>query len=87
MISVASARRQSSRNRITIEPSEQERVLDERRHAVGHELVERVDVVRQAADDHAGAVPLVVAEREPLQVAEELAARSASTRSPVQPVK
>ena len=53
---------------------EQERVLDERRDAVRHELVEGVDVVRQAADDHTGAVPLVVAEREPLEVAEQLAA-------------
>ena len=41
------------------------------RHAVGDELVERLDVVRQAGDDRAGAVALVVAEREPLEVREE----------------
>jgi hypothetical protein len=41
---------------------ERERVLHEARHAVGDELVERLDVVRQAADDHPGAVALVVAE-------------------------
>ena len=40
--------------------------------AVGDELVERLDVVRQPADDHAGAVPLVEAERQPLEVLEEL---------------
>ena len=45
------------------------------RDAVGDELVERLDVVRQAADDHAGAVPLVEAERQPLQVAEEVVAQ------------
>ena len=56
-------------------PIEEERALDERRHAVGHELVERLDVVRQPADDHARAVALVEAEREPLQVAEELVAQ------------
>ena len=50
---------------------EQQRVLDEARDAVGDELVERLHVVRDAADDHAGAVALVVAERQPLQVAEE----------------
>ena len=54
---------------------EGERVLDEARDAVGDELVERLDVVRQAADDHAGAVPLVEAEREPLEVAEERVAQ------------
>ena len=54
---------------------ERQRVLDERRDAVGDELVERLDVVRQPADDHAGAVALVEAEREPLQVPEELAAQ------------
>ena len=51
---------------------QEERALDERRHAVGYELVERLDVVRQPADDHARAVALVEAEREPLQVPEEL---------------
>jgi hypothetical protein len=32
---------------------ERERVLDEARDAVGDELVDRLDVVRQPADDHA----------------------------------
>ena len=41
---------------------ERERALHEGRHAVGHELVDRFDVVRQPADDHAGAVALVEAE-------------------------
>ena len=50
---------------------ERQRALHERRHAVGDELVDRLDVVRQPADDHAGAVSLVEAEREPLQVREE----------------
>ena len=54
---------------------QRQRVLDEARDAVGDELVERLDVVREPADDHAGAVPLVVAEREPLQVAEERVAQ------------
>ena len=47
----------------------------ERREAVGDELVERLDVVRDPADQHAGAVALVEAEREPLQVAEEVVAQ------------
>ena len=51
---------------------EQERVLDEARDAVGDELVERLDVVRDPADDGAGAIALVEAHREPLEVAEEL---------------
>ena len=50
---------------------EHERVLDEARDAVGDELVERLDVVREPRDDRAGAVALEVAEREPLEVAEE----------------
>ena len=53
-------------------PDEDERVLDEARDAVGDELVERLDVVRDPADDRARAVALVVAERQPLEVAEEL---------------
>ena len=53
---------------------EQQRVLEQRRDALGDELVERVDVVRQPADDDAGAVALVVAEREALEVAEEAVA-------------
>ena len=56
-------------------PDEDERVLDEARDAVGDELVERLDVVRDPADDRAGAVALVVAEREALEVAEELDAQ------------
>ena len=51
---------------------QRQRVLDEARDAVGDELVERLDVVRQPADDHAGPIPLVEAEREPLEVVEEL---------------
>ena len=54
---------------------QRERVLDEARDAVGDELVERLDVVRQPADDHAGAVPFEEAEREPLQMVEELVAQ------------
>ena len=54
---------------------EQQRVLEEAGDAVGDELVERLDVVGQAADDHPGAVALVVAEGEPLQMAEELVAQ------------
>ena len=48
---------------------EQHQVLDERGDAVGDQRVERLDVVRDPADDRAGAVALEVAEREPLQVA------------------
>ena len=66
---------------------EGERVLDEAGDAVRDELVERLDVVRQPADDHARAVPLEEAEREPLEVAEEPERRSASIRSPTQPVR
>ena len=51
---------------------EDERVLHEARDAVRDELVERLDVVRDPTDDCAGPVPLVVAERQALQVAEEL---------------
>ena len=53
-------------------PRSSERVLDQARDAVGDELVERLDVVRDPADDHAGPVALVVAEREPCEVGEEL---------------
>ena len=53
---------------------EEQRVLDQARDAVGDELVERLDVVRDPADHDAGAVALVEAEREPLQVGEELVA-------------
>ena len=72
--SVASASRQSrTSSRIAVPPSSQ-RALRERRDAVGHELVDRLDVVRHPADEDAGAVPLVEAEREALEVAEELLA-------------
>ena len=70
--SVASASRQSRKKRIDRRADQRQRVLDERRDAVGDELVERLDVVREPADDHARAVALVEAERQPLQVAEEL---------------
>ena len=40
-----------------------------------------------SADDDAGAVALVVAERKALEMPEEAVAESARTRSPVQPVK
>ena len=53
-------------------PTRSERVLDEAGDAVRDELVERLDVVRDPADDRAGAVSLVVAEREALEVVEEL---------------
>ena len=54
---------------------EHERVLDEARDAVGHELIERLDVVRDAAHDRARTVALVVAERQTLKMAEELDAK------------
>ena len=54
---------------------EQQRVLNEGRDPVGDELVERLDVVRQAADDHAGAIALVEAERQLLEVIEQAAAQ------------
>jgi hypothetical protein len=50
---------------------QRQRVLNEARNAVGDELVDRLDVIRQAADDHAGAVALIEAERQALQVLEE----------------
>ncbi len=54
--------------------AEHQRALGERRDPVGHELVDRLDVVRHPADQDAGAVPLVEAERESLQMTEELLA-------------
>ena len=54
---------------------QQQRVLEQRRDALRDELVERVDVVREPADDDACAVALVVAEREALEVAEEAVAQ------------
>ena len=62
-------------------PSSSQRVLDEARDAVGDELVERLDVVREPADDDAGAVALVEAEREPLEVAEEPVAQVGEDRA------
>ncbi len=50
---------------------EEEGVLDEARDAVGDELVERLDVVRDAADVRARPVALVVPERQLLEVPEE----------------
>ena len=54
---------------------EEQGVLDQARDAVRDELVERLDVVRDPADHDAGAVALVEAEREPLQVCEEPVAK------------
>ncbi len=50
---------------------EHQRVLEEARDTVRDELVERLDVVRKAGDDGPGAVSLVVAERESLEMGEE----------------
>ncbi len=50
---------------------EHEGVLDQAGESVRHELVERLDVIRDAADDRAGAVPFEEAEREALEVPEE----------------
>jgi hypothetical protein len=50
---------------------EDEAVLEEARDPVRDELVQRLHVVGQAADDDAGAVPLVEAEREALEMPEE----------------
>ncbi len=50
---------------------EDEAVLDEARETVRHQLVERLDVVRDPAHDRAGSVPLEEAEREPLEVLEQ----------------
>ena len=48
-------------------------VLHARGEPVGDELLQRVDVVRQARDQHAGAVALEVAELERLDVGEQVA--------------
>ncbi len=50
---------------------QQQRVLDQACDAVRHELVERLDVVRDPADDYAGSVALVEPERQALEVREE----------------
>ncbi len=55
--------------------AEHERALRERRDPVGNELVDRLHVVRHPADQDAGAVPLVEAERELLEMPEELLAQ------------
>ena len=52
--------------------AERERALGEGRDAVRDELVDRLDIVRHPADQDAGPVALVEAERKPLQVAEQL---------------
>ena len=65
-VRVASASRQSSTNSSAAEPTSISVFWIRVDDAVGDELVERLDVVRHAADDHAGAVALVEAEREPL---------------------
>ena len=72
--SVASASFQERMNRITAAPTSVSVFWIERRDAVGDELVERLDVVRDPADEDAGAVALVEPERQPLQVAEEVVA-------------
>ena len=46
--------------------------LEQRRHSVLDELVERLDVVGQPRDDHTGAVARVEADRQSLQVREQL---------------
>ena len=51
---------------------ERERGREERRDALGHELVERLDVVRQARDQDARPVARVEADRQPLEVLEHL---------------
>jgi hypothetical protein len=54
---------------------ERERVLHEAGDAIGDELVDRLDVIGQAADDHTGSIALVEAEREALEVVEEAVAQ------------
>jgi hypothetical protein len=49
-----------------------QRRLEQRRQPVGDQLVERLDVVGQARDDHPGAVARVEADRQRLQVLEQL---------------
>jgi len=52
----ASASRQSSTKRMIAVPMSMRRALHEDRHAVGDELIDCLDVVRQPADDHTGPV-------------------------------
>ena len=51
---------------------QRERGREERRDPLGHELVERLHVVRQPRDQHARLVARVEADRQPLEVLEEL---------------
>jgi len=77
-VAVTSPRRSRTARYARVEYEEQDRradqgkrVLDQTGDAVGDELVQRLDVVRQAADDHARAGPLEETEGEPLEVPEE----------------
>ena len=81
---VSSARWRSSTNRITTTPISVSAGLEQRRHPVLDELVERLDVVGQARDEHAGPVARVEADRQLLQVREQLHRRSCSARWPTQ---
>jgi hypothetical protein len=72
---VASASFQSRAKRITAEPTRISVFWKRLVTPSVTSLIERLDVVREAADEHAGPVALVEAEREPLQVAEELVAQ------------
>ena len=73
---------------MTIEPSSVSVGLEQRHDRVGDERVERLDVVRHAADEHAGRPALVEADRHRLQVGEDLRwRRSCSARWPTQPVR
>jgi ABC-type multidrug transport system fused ATPase/permease subunit len=51
---------------------EHQRGAEQRHDAVGDERVERLDVVGQARDQHAGAAARIEADRHPLQVREQL---------------
>jgi hypothetical protein len=57
------------------DPDQRERRLEERHDPVADERVERLDVVREAADHDAGPHARVEAERERLEVLEQLAAQ------------
>ena len=52
-------------------PDQRQGRLEERHDAVGHEVVERLDVVRHPRDQHAGRPTLVEADRHLLQVVED----------------
>ena len=56
-------------------PDQRQRRLDERDDGVGHERVQRLDVVRHAADQDAGRAALVEADRHRLQVGEDALAQ------------